>query len=466
MFYLRKGIKEGIKMKETDKIKEGVHGFSAEDKWVKPNDPLLLDRLEWFRDQKLGIMMHWGPYSQLGIVESWALSDKDASWSRHEIDWTDDAQEFKRQYFNLNKTFNPIRFQPDMWADIAKEGGFKYLIFTTKHHDGFCMWDTNLTDYKITSRDCPFHIHKYADICKNLFDEFRKRDIAISAYFSKADWHSPYYWTDGVIEETSRNPTYDIKKRPWLWEEFVQFTHGQIMELMRDYGRIDVLWLDAGWVCPQSGQDLRLHEVVEEARKIQPWLIVADRTVGGIYENFITPEQTIPEYAMDIPWESCITLGTSFSFKYDDQYKSLREIIHLLIEVVAKGGNLALNIAPQPDGRLPRPGVERIKGLGKWLNVYGEAIYGTRICHPYYMDKYAFTQKEDTVYCFYMYDENEKSKKEIQIPYDGKADDVILVGSGERLKFKNECGQLKLELPDYEVGREDIIAHVFKIFVK
>lgn len=452
-------------MKEVNKVQEGVHNFTAEDNWIKPDDPILIDRLEWFRDQKLGIMIHWGPYSQLGIVESWALDDEDVQWSRRDIDWTQDGQEFKKQYFGLNKTFNPIRFQPDIWADIAKQDGFKYLIFTTKHHDGFCMWDTSLTDYKITSQDCPFHMHRYADICKNVFDEFRKRDIAISAYFSKADWHSPYYWIDGIIEKTGKNPTYDINKRPWLWEKFVKFTHGQIMELIKNYGRIDVLWLDAGWVCPNSGQDLRLHEVVEEARKIQPWLIVADRTVGGEYENFITPEQTVPETAMNVPWESCITLGTSFSFKYDDQYKSLRDIVLLLIEVVAKGGNLVLNIGPQPDGRLPKPGVELIKGLGKWLDIYGEAIYGTRICYPYYNNRYAFTKKDNNVYCFYMYEQDEKSKKVLQIPYDGKVNNIILIGSEEKVNFKNGNGRINIELPDSVVGKKDIIAHVFKLSI-
>src|SRR5699024_9509780 len=175
-------------MSEETKIKRGVHNFSAEDRWVKPEDPKLLERLEWFKDQKLALMMHCGTYSQLGLVESWSISDEDADRSREDIDWETDGEEFKRQYFDLNKTFNPIRFQPDVWADLAKEGGFKYLIFTTKHHDGFSMWDTQETDYKITNENCPFHAHQYADITRHVFDAFRKREIGIETYFSKADY--------------------------------------------------------------------------------------------------------------------------------------------------------------------------------------------------------------------------------------------------------------------------------------
>lgn len=159
-------------------VEQGVHNYSSEDKWIKPEDPLLLERLEWFKDQKLGLMMHWGPYSQIGIVESWALSDEDADWSRADIEWDIDGEEMKREYFELNKTFNPIRFEPEKWAELAADNGFKYLNFTTKHHDGFCMWNTRTTEYRITGRDCPFSRHKYADITKHLFDAFRARGLA------------------------------------------------------------------------------------------------------------------------------------------------------------------------------------------------------------------------------------------------------------------------------------------------
>lgn len=320
-------------------VTEGVHNYSAESGYIRPSDPLILERLEWFQDQKLALMIHWGVYSQWGIVESWALSDKDAGWSRSGIDWETDGGAFKRAYRDLSKTFNPVRFQPELWADLAVEGGFRYLVFTSKHHDGFCMWDTKQSDYKITAPDCPFHDNKYADVCSHLFDAFRRRGLGIAAYFSKADWHSQYYWPKNPENSfTSNGPGYDPSENPELWEKFVQFTHNQVLELVNNYGRIDILWFDAGRVCRQNGQDIRIEELMGKSRKIQPWVLSADRTCGGICENYVTPEQCVPERPLNIPWESCVTMGTTFSYNYDDEYKSVRELIHLLIDVISKGG--------------------------------------------------------------------------------------------------------------------------------
>ncbi|MFS0613077.1 alpha-L-fucosidase [Lederbergia ruris] len=451
--------------KEVDMIEQGVHKYSAAKHWVKPKDPLLLERLEWFMDQKLALMIHWGPNAQLGVGMSWPLSDDDKEWSREAVDWTDNDEEFKQQYVDLNKTFNPIRFQPDVWADLALEGGFKYLIFTTKHHDGFCLWDTKTTDYRITAKDCPFHTHKYADITKNVFNAFREKGLGIAAYFSKPDWHSPYYWAPGMERGsfTDRNPSYDPDEFPWLWEKFTEFTHEQMLELVSNYGPIDILWLDGGQV-NGGKQNIKLDQVVKKARKIEPGLIVADRTIGGEYENYLTPEQTIPEHALDVPWESCITIGKSFCYRYEDHYKSLQEIIHILIEVVAKGGNLALNVSPQPDGRLPLEAIERMKALGKWLDRYGEAIYKTRICAPYFTGKFAFTKKEGAVYCFRLYQADEQREKYMIIPFKEKVQKIDIVGGEENISFDASNEGLTVEIP-YNKQNDDKtpIVDVFKL---
>ena len=182
----------------ADLIKNGMHGCSAAENYVPPKDELLRERLEWFQDQKLALMMHFGPYAQMGICESWPLSEEDASWSRRDVDWEDDPKVFREQYVNLNRSFNPMRFVPEQWADVGARDGFKYFLLTTKHHDGFCMFDTKYTDYKITDPSCPFHTHKYANVVKHAFDAFRARGIAIAAYFSKPDWHCPWYWAEGM----------------------------------------------------------------------------------------------------------------------------------------------------------------------------------------------------------------------------------------------------------------------------
>lgn len=330
--------------KETEQkqeiVNQGVHTYSQEEAYVWPEEPVLREQLEWFQDQKLALMVHWGVYNQLGMVASWALSDEDAEWSRKTMDWTDDGEVFKRQYRALNRAFDPVAFQPEEWAKMAKKCGFRYLILTTKHHDGFCLWDTAYTEYKTTAEECPFHTHKYADIVRAMFDAFRKEGLGIGAYFSKADWHCPDYWEKEKVftGKTTRNPTYDPKENPEAWERFRAFTRDQILELGKQYGRLDILWFDAGWVAAANGQDIRLGEIVEEVRKTQPWVLAVDRTVGGAYENYVTPE-------MCVPWESCLTLGADFNYAYGDHYKSPRELVNLLVNIVAKGGNLALNIS-------------------------------------------------------------------------------------------------------------------------
>ena len=441
---------------EKEMVEAGVHNYSTKDRYVWSTDPWVLRKLEWFQDQKLGLMMHWGAYSQLGIVESWALSDEDAVWSRTGIDWEVTGEEFKKQYVNLNKTFNPIRFDPEKWADIAKAAGTKYLLFTTKHHDGFCMFDSQYSDYKITASDCPFSTHRYADVCAHLFESFRKRNLGVIAYFSKADWHVDSYWSEKYERGSYqyRGPSYNPKEHPEEWERFVEFTQNQILELGTKYGHIDGMWFDAGWVCPRGGQDIRLGEVIEKVRKFQPGMLCADRTVGGPYENYVTPEQCVPEEPLLIPWESCITLGHSFSYSYDDHYKSPREVICLLVDIVAKGGNLAINVGPQPDGRLPGSAVRSLLGMGEWLSVFGDAIYGTRVCAPYKKDGIAFTKKGETVYAIETFaDENSRVADKVFIPYEGPVSEVTSLEDGKKLSFTRAEGGYLVDAA--EVGQTD-----------
>jgi len=438
----------------ADLIIQGMHGCSREDEYVRPKDKLIQERLEWFQDQKLALMMHFGLYSQLGICESWPLSEEDAEWSREDVCWEKDADTFRKQYVNLNRSFNPVCIQPEKWAEMAKRNGFKYLIFTTKHHDGFCMFDTKYTDYKVTSPDCPFHTHRHANIAQSVFDAFREQGIAIAAYFSKPDWHCPWYWAEGMELPVGhwRNPTYKPEEQPELWEQYVQFTHNQMMELVEEYGRIDVLWLDGGQVAPQNGQDIRLSEFVAKARKVQPWLLTADRTVGGENENYITPEQSVPTEPIRVPWESCVTVGRAFSYRFDEQYKTPRELVHLLIDVVCRGGNLALNIAPQPNGMLPAQAVRAVDGLGDWLRANGDAIYGTRMTEPNECGRFAFTQKNGAVYAMLRLPEGEKLEKTLLIPWQGEVSRVTLLDVNAEAAFEKTQEGLLVTLPYGMVG--------------
>ncbi|MBO7237471.1 MAG: alpha-L-fucosidase, partial [Kiritimatiellae bacterium] len=171
-----------------DGIVNGVHGYTPKS-YVHPTDPVIKERLEWFMDQKLALMMHFGLYSVGGVRESWPLSDEDGhKWSRSDVDWTKDDETFKKWYIDLIGKFDPVRLNPDVWAKEAFNGGFRYLIFTTKHHDGFCLFDSKYSDYKTTSPKCPFSDDPRADIVRTVFDAFRAKDIPVVAYFSKPDW--------------------------------------------------------------------------------------------------------------------------------------------------------------------------------------------------------------------------------------------------------------------------------------
>lgn len=447
-------------------VQQGVHNYSAVDSYVKPTDPAVLEKLEWFQDQKLALMIHWGIYCQLGIVASWALSDKDDDWSRHQVNWTDDGEKFKEQYYALNKSFNPIRFQPKEWAQTAKDCGFKYLILTTKHHDGFCLWDTRYSDYKVTAPDCPYHVSEHADLVKSMFDAFREKGLGIGAYFSKADWHTPYYRTPELPDPnpSDRGPIYSPAAEPERWENFVQYTKNQVLELCEGYGPIDILWFDAGWVCASNGQDIRLGEIVDEARKIQPGILSVDRTVGGPYENYVTPEMCVPEEPLGVPWESCLTLGADFTYEYADRYKSPRELVNTLVGIVAKGGNLALNVSPQPDGRIPVDAMDSLRGLGEWLKVYGEAIYGTRVCAPYQSGNISFTRKGDAVYAIRLFPVAQESvDSKLFIPYAGKVSKVTMLDSGEDVSFVPGESGITVTVPAGRRGGSAPIALVFKL---
>lgn len=263
-----------------------VHGVSKNYEW--PTDPEVLKKLDQWQDLKFGIMFHWGVYSVPGISESWALCSEDKFTARRKKILPGATYgDFKKWYWGLADSFNPTKFNPTEWAAIMKDAGFKYLIFTTKHHDGFCMFDSKYTDYSIAKG--PYKDSKYSNVAYHVFDAFRQQDFMIGAYFSKPDWHCEYYW-DPALSTPTRNPNYNIKKNPDTWAKFQQYTANQIDELMTDYGRIDILWLDGGWVKKANKQDIKLDEIVDNARKKQPGLIAVDRTVPGRNENYQTPE--------------------------------------------------------------------------------------------------------------------------------------------------------------------------------
>ena len=449
---------------------QAVVNARPEDEYVPPKSPLVRERLEWFKDQKLCLMMHFGLYSTMGITESWPLVTKDAFWARNDVEWTKDDAEFKRQYYALNRCFNPLRFNAAEIAKTARRCGFRYIAFTAKHHDGFCLYDTKYTDYKTTSPDCPYSANPNADIVRRLFDACRAEGLGISLYFSKADWHHDDFWEDkGIGRYTTRYPTYDTAKNPEKWARFREFTKNQIMELVGSYGPIDVLWLDGGWVRPLGGCDLGVTDIVAAARRLQPNLIAVDRGQMDENMNVRTPEQTVPSTPLDYPWESCITMTGGWGYHYDDVYKSPRELIHLLVDIVSKGGNLALNVGPSPDGRLPRPALERMEAMGRWLAKNGAAIYATRAARTYAIKKWRFTRGRDgRNYAIMRWKGDEGRLVHVFLPVSDEQGEVVRVrhlATGGDIAFARTVGDydtgVTLTLPDGFV--RDEYADVFEV---
>jgi alpha-L-fucosidase len=369
-----------------------------------PKEKLVAENLEHWRDQKFGIIIHWGLYAVPGIIESWSLCNED--WI--ERDSASHYDDYKRWYWGLKNSFNPVKFNPDAWASAAKEAGMRYLVFTTKHHDGFNMFNTRYTDFKIS--DGPFNNDPKADVAKYVFDAFRNNHFLIGAYYSKPDWHSQYFWWDKYATP-NRNVNYDIRRFPWRWNKFVEFTHNQLNELTTNYGKIDILWLDGGWIRPRNtvteevlswgapipdfDQEINMPQVAKMVRKNQEGILIVDRTVHGEFENYRTPEQAIPKEKSNDPWESCITLGNAWGYVPNDNFKSSEKIIHTLIEIVAKGGNLLLGIGPTAEGEFLPVQVSRLKEIGNWLNKFGEGIYNTRSLDTYRWGDVYFTRAKE-----------------------------------------------------------------------
>jgi alpha-L-fucosidase len=447
--------------------------IKAQQKEYYPDpDTAIQQRLEEWKDLKFGLLMHWGTYSQWGIVESWSICPEDLSWATgaRKQGIADNYNDYVKSYEKLQTTFNPIKFDPEKWAAAAKDAGMKYMVFTTKHHDGFCMFDSKFTDYKITDPRTPFHSNPRSNVAKEIFTAFRKEDFWIGAYFSKPDWHTDTYWWK-QFPVSDRNANYSIQKYPEQWKKFSDYTHNQINELASDYGKLDILWLDGGWVRkktdeeiknellevyegsrwarnPQS-QDIDMPRLVKEVRAKQPKLIVVDRAVPGEQQNYLTPEQHIPETGLPYPWETCMTMANSWSYVPNDVYKPANEIIEKLVDIVSKGGNYLLNIGPSPDGELDAMAYQRLKEIGTWMRTNGESIYGTRIYSSFSEgDAIRYTQSKDgkTQYVF-LFDFPKEKLLLTKIALSKKAK-MQLLGSTSNIAWKQNGTTLEVSLPE------------------
>ncbi len=424
----------------------------------KETNPLVLNKLEQWQDARFGLMMHWGTYSQWGACESWPICSE--PWIDRDMD---NYEEYKKAYTNLKNTFNPVDFDPDKWAKWAEDAGMKYVVFTTKHHDGFAMYDTKFSDYKITDPGCPFSSNKRSDITKEIFEAFRKRDFMIGAYFSKPDWHNEHYWSP-YWATPDRHPNYDPDEKPELWKKFRDFTHNQIEELVRDYGPLDIIWFDGAWVAPKleegvdylgnpiKNQDLDMDALAEMMRSYTEDLIIVDRWVAGPHENYLTPERSIPEKPLEGPWETCMPMAGAWSYYPNDNYKSTKELIRQLVDVVSKGGNYLLNVGVDGQGNFPDDAINQLEEIGKWMAVNGEAIHGSRKIAPYQDGKCRLTQgKDGSIYAIYVSDDDENSPPNHILLKSLTLDEnsvLTLLGYDGHIEWKRVGSGIQIEIPE------------------
>lgn len=338
-----------------------------------------VDKTEVFRDAGLGLFIHWGPNSQLGSEISWPLNNA--------------SQDFIDKYYALAATFDPVEFDAAEWARIAKLAGMEYVVFTAKHHDGFCMFDTKYSDFKIT--DTPYG----KDIVAQVAEAFRKEGLLVGFYYSPGDFR--YHYETGIPQEGLMRPAFQ-SRAPFgpQQKSFLAYEQGHVEELLTEYGDIFMLWFDG------QCEPLKKHA----------WRVRQDVFIGR--GEIPTPEQQIPGEPLDHAWESCMTTSWQWSYQPHPDLRTSREVIHNLVKIRSRGGNMLLNVGPRPDGKIAPPDEAILRDLGLWMMMYGEAVRNVR---PWIVTNEGdvwFTQKNNgstcTLYAItdFSYDEEGTSRQQ------------------------------------------------------
>jgi alpha-L-fucosidase len=364
-------------------------------------------RLEWWKDARFGMFIHWGPVSLKGT----------------EIGWSRGKEIPVEEYDALYKQFNPVKYNAEEWVKLAKDAGMKYIVFTSKHHDGFCMWNTKFTDHNIMNS--PFG----RDVMKELAEACKKNGMALGFYHSTTDWYNPDFPLTSP-GGTVRRATSDIEK-------YTEYLKNQSVEIIRNYGPLLVMWYDV----PQEFDSIRGQGVIDYIRTIQPDILVNNRT--GAPGDFDTPEQRVGTFQNNRAWETCMTIGRQWAWKPDDEVKSLEQCLHSLIRSAGGDGNLLFNVGPKPDGTIEPLQAERLKQMGKWLKKYGYTIYATRGGPLKPTDWGVSTRKGNKIYLHILKWSGDSPK--IILPDIGMDIKNCVLADGGRLKFSKVKGENIIE---------------------
>jgi alpha-L-fucosidase len=396
-------------------------------------------RLQWWKDARFGMFIHWGIYAvPAGIYQGKEVNGT-GEWILHQ------AKIPLKEYEQYAAQFNPQQFDALQWVQIAKQAGMKYIVITAKHHDGFGLWDSRLSDYDIMDAS-PFR----RDILRELTDACRQEGIRLGFYYSIMDWHHPDAKAKDYPHQRTENPN---------WERYREtYMKPQLRELIENY-QPAILWFDGEWIdewTEQQGKDLYnfvrslspdilINNRVGKGRKGMQGMNKDDDTYAG---DFGTPEQEILDSYSDFPWESCMTMNDTWGFKANDHHwKSSETLIHQLIDAAAKGGNYLLNVGPTAEGLIPAPSIDRLREMGNWLTQNGEAIYGTDALRNYAEGNLRFTKarQSPTVYAINL----QPSAKALTISSISlqKGATVHLLGSKSPLKWKTANKTLTIKIP-------------------
>ena len=362
-------------------------------------------KMQWFRDARLGIFIHWGIYSVNGIDESWSFYNGYISYE---------------DYLKQLKGFTASRYNPDEWAALIKESGAKYAVITSKHHDGVALWDTRQGDMSVVKKTPASR-----DLVTPFVKALRKNNIKTGIYFSLLDWSNPDYPN---FTKTEKRYTEDSTR----WSRFLKFNFGQIGELIRNFNP-DLFWFDGDW--EQSAEKWKAPEIRKMILSNNPSAIINSRLQG--YGDYATPEQGLPvRKPADKYWELCMTINDSWGYQPNDlEFKSPSQIIKIFSECLSKGGNMLLDIGPRPDGSIPDEEVTVLKELGKWTKKNSEAIYGTTAGLPpgYFYGPSTLSADSTMLYLFI------HGKPDGQVMLQGlknKINRIYVVGNGTKLTWK------------------------------
>ncbi len=415
------------------------------------------ERTAWFRQAKFGMFIHWGPYSLASVEASWPIMKPEPRWNITEA-----------EYVELYKRFNPAQYDPTAWVKLASDAGMRYMVFTTKHHDGFCMFDTALTDYKITKtpygRDVTYMLARAAS----------EAHMPLGFYYSPPDMHHPGF------RDTSRpvKDTYHGDPTRPEWATYLDYMNAQLRELLTEYGPVALIWFDG------LSQREKYHgqEVVDLVRQIQPATLVNDRI--GVPGDFETPEQTIPERiptlsapsgppgaatttdspAVPAPedfrlWETCMTINDTWAYnKNDTHFKSTQELIQDLADVASKGGNFLLNVGPTPEGTIQPEFAERLEEMGKWMKVYGDSIYGTTYGPLQNLPYGRTTAKGKIVYLHVFAWPTEPT---LEVPgFQGRVAQINILGDKRKLHWRQSAEKVEIEVPPTPPDPSDTVLQI------